>query len=55
MIAISQALKVTLADIGFFFVVLPMVVGGLILFAVIQARGENRGYEETHRHTPPRE
>jgi hypothetical protein len=42
----------TLAYLGIFFVGFPLLVAALTLIAVIQARGEQRAYEETRRHTP---
>jgi hypothetical protein len=51
-LALSRSAQVTIVEIAVFFVGFPLIVGGLILFAVIQARGEQRTYEETRRHTP---
>ena len=48
-IALSEAAKTTLAYIAVWFVFVPALVTGLIVFAVIQARGEKEEYEEMRR------
>ena len=45
-IALSEAAKTTLAYIAVWFVFVPALVTGLIVFAVIQARGEKQEYED---------
>jgi hypothetical protein len=48
-LAISEAAKTTIVYIALWFVLLPALVTGLIVFAVIQARGEKAAYEEIRR------
>jgi len=48
-LALSEAAKTTIALIAIWFVLIPALVTGLIVFAVIQARGEKATYEEIRR------
>jgi hypothetical protein len=48
-LAITEAAKTTIVYIALWFVFLPALVTGLIVFAVIQARGEKAAYEEIRR------
>jgi hypothetical protein len=45
----DEALKVTLVQLAIWVVLFPVLVQGLIIYAVIQARGEKRANEE-YRH-----
>jgi hypothetical protein len=46
----DKALTTTLIDLAVWVVVFPVLVQGLIIYAVIQARGERRDNEEHRRH-----
>ena len=48
-LALSEAAKTTIVSIAIWFVLIPALVTGLIVFAVIQARGEKATYEEIRR------
>ncbi len=48
-LALSEAAKTTIALVAVWFVFIPALVTGLIVFAVIQARGEKAAYEEIRR------
>jgi hypothetical protein len=48
-VALSEAAKTTIVYSALWFVLLPALVTGLIVFAVIQARGEKATYEEIRR------
>jgi heme/copper-type cytochrome/quinol oxidase subunit 2 len=45
----DKALTTTIIDILIWFVVFPVLVQGVILYAVVQARGEKRANEEARR------
>lgn len=45
----DQALTTTIIDIAVWVIVFPLLVQGLIVYAVIQARGEKRANEEMRR------
>jgi hypothetical protein len=42
----DEALKVTLVQLAIWVVLFPVLVQGLIIYAVIQARGEKRANDE---------
>jgi hypothetical protein len=42
----DEALKVTLVQLAIWVVLFPVLVQGLIIYAVIQARGEKRSNDE---------
>ena len=46
LLAMSEALKATIAYVAVWFVVFPAIVTGLIVFAIAQALGEKRQNEE---------
>jgi hypothetical protein len=46
LLAMSEALKTTIAFIAVWFVVFPAIVTGLIVFAIIQTIGEARQNRE---------
>jgi heme/copper-type cytochrome/quinol oxidase subunit 2 len=48
-LALSEAAKTTIVYIALWFVVIPALVTGLIVFAVIQARGEKSTYDDIRR------
>jgi hypothetical protein len=45
----DKALTTTLIDIAIWVIAFPVLVQGLIIYAVIQARGERRANEEMRR------
>jgi hypothetical protein len=45
----DKALTTTIVDILIWFIVFPVLVQGLILYAVIQARGDKRANQEAIR------
>jgi hypothetical protein len=45
-VALSQAAQTTIADIAVWIIGFPALVTGLIVYAVVQARGEKRADEE---------
>jgi hypothetical protein len=45
----DKALVVTIVSIAVWFVFFPLLVNGLVVFAVIQGRGEKRANEELRR------
>ena len=48
-LALSEAVKTTIALIAIWFVGVPALVTALIVLAVVQARGEKATYEEIKR------
>jgi len=48
-LALSEAVKTTIALIAIWFVGVPALVTALIVLAVVQARGEKATYEEQQR------
>jgi hypothetical protein len=48
----DKALTVTIVSIAIWFVLFPMLVTGIIVFAIVQARGEQRRYELTRQRMP---
>ena len=46
LLAMSEALKTTIAYVAVWFVVFPMIVTGLIAFAIVQTIGEKRQNDE---------
>jgi hypothetical protein len=49
-LAADEALKVTLVSLAIWVVLFPVLVQGLIIYAVVLARGERRENEENRRH-----
>jgi hypothetical protein len=49
----DKALEVTIVFIAVWFVVFPAFVTGLIVFAIVQTRGEQRRYELRRRRQAP--
>jgi hypothetical protein len=45
-VALSEAAKVTIADIAVWIIGFPALVTGLIAYAVVQARGERQADEQ---------
>jgi len=45
----DKALVVTIVSVFIWFVFFPLLVNGLVVFAVIQGRGEKRANEELRR------
>jgi hypothetical protein len=45
----DKALAVTIVSIAVWFVFFPLLVNGLVVYAVIQGRGEKRANEELRR------
>jgi hypothetical protein len=45
----DKALTVTIVSIAVWFVFFPLLVNGLVVYAVIQGRGEKRANEELRR------
>ena len=48
-LALSDAAQTTIAYIAIWVVFVPGIVMGLIIFAIIQARGEKEDYEQMRR------
>ena len=48
-VAVDHALRVTLVSLAIWVVLFPVLVQGLIIYAVILARGERRQNEEYRR------
>jgi hypothetical protein len=48
-VAASEAFKVTVVSLAIWVVFFPVLVQGLIIYAVVQARGEKRANEEYRR------
>jgi heme/copper-type cytochrome/quinol oxidase subunit 2 len=49
LLAANEALKVTLVSLAIWVVLFPVLVQGLIAYAVVQVRGEKRQNEENRR------
>ena len=49
LVAASEATKVTLVSLAIWVVLFPVLVQGLIVYAVIQGRGEKRANDEFKR------
>jgi hypothetical protein len=46
LLAMSEALKTTIAYVAIWFVIFPAIVTGLIAFAIVQTIGEKRQNDE---------
>ena len=49
LLAASEAVKVTIVSLAIWVVLFPVLVQSLIVYAVVQARGEKRENEENRR------
>jgi hypothetical protein len=48
-VAVSEAVSVTLVSLAIWVVLFPVLVQGLIIYAVVQGRGEKRANDEFRR------
>jgi hypothetical protein len=51
-LGLDAATQTDIAFVAIWFIGFPALVTGLVLFAIVQARGEERRYAERRRHTP---